>query len=79
MIQTIVNNNLYNVNANFICIGTDEVKLWASDDASPFVISLNTEEDFDANGLNYQDYADMKVGEIRNETNYEGIMVIRIK
>lgn len=79
MIQTIVNNNLYNVNAKYICIGTDEIKSWSSDDARPFVIFLNTEEDFDTNGLDHEDYADMKVGEIRNETNYEGIMVIRIK
>jgi len=79
MIQTIVNNNLYDVNANFICIGTDEIKLWSSDDASPFVIFLNTKVDFDANGLDYEDYADMIVGEVRSEANYEGIMVIRIK
>jgi hypothetical protein len=35
--------------------------------------------DFDANGLDYEDYADMIVGEVRSEANYEGIMVIRIK
>ena len=65
--------------ANFICIGTDEIKMWATDDAKPFAVLLNTEEDFDANGLDYEDYADMKVGETRNEGTYEGVMVIRIK
>ena len=53
--------------------------MWATDDAKPFAILLNTEEDFDANGLDYEDYADMKVGETRNEGTYEGVMVIRIK
>jgi hypothetical protein len=64
---------------NFICIGTDEIKMWATEDAKPFVILLNTEEDFDANGLDYEDYADMKVSETRNDGMYEGIIVIRIK
>lgn len=65
--------------ANFICIGTNDIKMWAIDDAKPFVILLNTEEDFDANGLDYEDYADMKVSETRNDGMHEGIIVIRIK
>lgn len=69
----------FELNAKFICIGTEEIKMWAVDDAKPFIILLNTEEDFDANGLNYQDYADMQVSETRNDGMYEGIIVIRIK
>jgi hypothetical protein len=69
----------FDLDANFICIGTNDIKMWANDNAKPFVILLNTEEDFDANGLDYEDYADMKVSETRNDGMYEGIIVIRIK
>ena len=72
------NGELNTINAKYVVIGTNDIKLWT--DGEPFVVALDTEDDFDANGLDYEDYKDMKVGETRDSCSMEeGIMVIRIR
>ena len=72
------NGKLNTINAKYVVIGTNDIKLWT--DGEPFVVALDTEDDFDANGLDYEDYKDMKVGETRDSCSMEeGIMVIRIR
>ena len=72
------NGKLNTINTKYVVIGTNDIKLWT--DGEPFVVALDTEDDFDANGLDYEDYKDMKVGETRDSCSMEeGIMVIRIR
>ena len=72
------NGELNTINTKYVVIGTNDIKLWT--DGEPFVVALDTEDDFDANGLDYEDYKDMKVGETRDSCSMEeGIMVIRIR
>ena len=72
------NGELYTISARYVAIGTKEIENWS--DGEPFVIALNTEEDFDKNGLDYEDYKDMKVGETKDSCSIEeGILVIRIR
>lgn len=73
------NGKLVDVTAKFLGIGTSEIRLWAGDDAVPFVVSMDTKSDFDASGFNYEDYSDMEVGEVRKDGDFEGIIVIKIK
>lgn len=70
------NGTLINITAKFIAIGTSQINLWT--DGLPFIVTMNTEEDFDVNGFDYNDYADMSVGEVREDNDYEGIMVVRM-
>lgn len=71
------NGELNTIKAKYIAIGTKEIENWT--DGEPFVIALDTEEDFEKNGFDYEDYKDMKVGEIKDSCSvYEGILVIRI-
>lgn len=63
----------------FIAVGTTDITSWASDGASPFVLPMQGDEDFDRNGFDFAEYQDMEVGEVRHEGNYEGIMVIRVQ
>lgn len=72
------NGEIVGFNAKFLAVGTTEIREWSSKDAQPFVLPMETEDDFDRNGFDYEDYADMNVGEVRKEELYEGIIVIRI-
>lgn len=72
------NGELNTINTKYVVIGTKEIKNWT--DCEPFVMALDTEEDFDKNGLDYEDYKDMNVGEIKDSCSMEeGILVIRIR
>ena len=72
------NRELNTINAKYVAIGTNDIKLWS--DGEPFVVALDTEDDFDANGLDYENYKDMKVGETKDSClGYEGILIIRIR
>jgi hypothetical protein len=72
------NGELNTINAKYVAIGTKEIENWT--DGEPFVIALDTEDDFDKNGFDYKDYKDMKVGETKDSCSiYEGILVIRIR
>lgn len=72
------NGELTTINTKYVAIGTNDIKNWS--DGEPFVIALDTEDDFDRNGFDYEDYKDMKVGETRDSCSvYEGILVIRIR
>ena len=72
------NGTLVNFNASFLLIGTSEISNWT--DGKPFIVPLETEDDFSHNGLDYADFANMKVGEMEsNPDDYEGIYVIRMK
>ena len=74
---TLKNDTLTEIEGTFIMVGTDEIKAWTP--AEAFIVSLQTEEDFDRNGVDYEEYQDMKVGEIRTDFDYEGMMIIRVK
>ena len=72
------NGQLNTINTKYVVIGTKEIENWT--DGEPFVMALDTEEDFDKNGLDYEDYKDMKVGETKDSCSMEeGILVIRIR
>lgn len=74
------NGTLVDFSAKFLLVGTIEVREWASENAEPFIVPLDTEEDFDNNGIDYAEYVDMKVGEIRNNPDdYEGVHIIRMR
>lgn len=76
--STLQNGELQTINAKYVVIGTDEIKAWT--DGEPFVIALNTEEDFERNGLEYKNYKNMALGETKDSCSiYEGILVIRVK
>lgn len=79
MEKNILKNGVLNtINAKFVVIGTKEIENWTN--GEPFVIALNTEEDFEQNGLDYENYKDMKVGETKDSCSMEeGILVIRIR
>ena len=40
------NGEIVNFNAKFLAVGTTEVREWSSDDAQPFVLPMETEDDF---------------------------------
>ena len=72
------NGELNTINTKYVVIGTKEIENWTH--CEPFVMALDTEEDFDKNGLDYEDYKDMNVGEIKDSCSMEeGILVIRIR
>ena len=72
------NGELNTINAKYVAIGTKEIENWSN--GEPFVIALNTEEDFENNGFDYENYKDMNVGETKDSCSvYEGILVIRIR
>lgn len=66
------------INSKFIVVGTKDINNWSN--GEPFLIQLDTEEDFQKNGLgSMADYMGMKVGEeMRDIDGYEGIILIRI-
>ena len=43
------NGELNTINAKYIAIGTKEIENWTN--GEPFVMTLDTEEDFEKNGL----------------------------
>lgn len=63
----------------FLAVGTSEITTWACDGATPFVLPMQSDEDFDKNGFDFAEYQDMRVGEVRQEGDYEGVMVIRLQ
>lgn len=74
------NNNLLGIEGSFIVVGTSDIELWTN--GKPFVVSLETEEDFIENGFTNAEYEEckkMNVGESRSDFDYEGIILIRIK
>ena len=72
------NGELNAINTKYIAIGTKEIENWTN--GEPFVIALNTEEDFENNGFDYENYKDMNVGDTKDSCSvYEGILVIRIR
>lgn len=72
------NGELNTITAKYVAIGTKEIENWTN--GEPFVIALDTEEDFERNGFDYEYYKDMKVGETKDSCSvYEGILVIRIR
>ena len=68
---------VYDFEAKYLGIGTEEIKDWT--DGEPFIIPLNTEEDFYHNGFVYTQYQNMSVGEIRRDEHFNGVYVIRMK
>ena len=75
---TLKSNEIYDVTSKFVLVGTKGIENWT--DGMPFIIALDNEDDFFMNGLEYDDYKDMEIGDI--ETNldvYEGLMLIRIR
>jgi len=52
------NGEFYDINAKYVAIGTEFR-------GNPFLVALDTEDDFDANGLDYEDFKNMKVGETK--------------
>lgn len=78
MEKILKNGELNTINAKYVAIGTNDIKLWS--EGEPFVIALDTEDDFESNGFDYENYKDMKVGETRDSCSvYEGILVVRIR
>ena len=78
MEQILKNGVLNTINAKFVAIGTKEIEMWSC--GKPFIIALDTEDDFEQNGLNYENYKNMNVGEIKDSCSMEeGILVIRIQ
>lgn len=76
--NSLKNGELNTINAKYVAIGTKEIENWT--DGEPFIIALDTEEDFESNGFDYENYKDMKVGETKDSCSiYEGILVIRIR
>ena len=72
------NGELNTINAKYVAIGTKEIENWTN--GEPFVMTLDTEEDFEKNGLDYENYKDMNVGETKDScSDYDGILVIRIR
>ena len=72
------NGELNTINTKYIAIGTKEIENWTN--GEQFVIALNTEEDFEKNGLDYENYKDMNVGETKDSCSvYDGVLVIRIR
>jgi hypothetical protein len=72
------NGELNAINAKYVAIGTKDIENWSN--GEPFIIALNTEEDFENNGFDYENYKDMNVGETKDSCSvYEGILVIRIR
>ena len=63
----------------FIAVGTSDIATWACDGATPFVIPMQSDDDFNRNGFDFAEYQDMVVGEVRHEKDYEGVMVIRLQ
>jgi len=77
MEKTLKNGELTNLDCKFILVETNDIEAWT--DGKPFIIALNTEDDFDANGLDYDDFKDMNVSEIMTDLDgYEGTIIIRI-
>ena len=68
------NGELNTINAKYIAIGTKEIENWTN--GEPFVMTLDTEEDFEKNGLDYENYKDMTKDSC---SVYDGILVIRIR
>ena len=77
MADVLKNNVVTSIEGSYLVVGDTEIMLWT--DGKPFVLSLETEDDFSANGINYADFKDMHVGEVRNNFDYEGLSIIRIK
>ena len=65
-----------NTTFTYLLIGTEEIKAWTP--AEPFVEVLKLEKDFLMNGCNYETYKDMKIGEVRKDEDYEGILIVRL-
>lgn len=80
MDKELKNDELKRIEGSFLMIGTSEIGSWTK--GQPFVVSMETLEDFILNGFDEYEYADlqnMKVGEMRKDFDYEGIYVIRVK
>jgi len=78
MEKTLKNGELNTINSKYVAIGTNDIKLWTN--GEPFIVALDTKDDFIKNGLYYEEYKDMKVGETKDSCSMEeGILVIRIK
>ena len=72
-----MNGKIKDLNCKFMLVGTKEIEKWT--EGKPFVAFLNTEYDFNINGLDKSEFEDMKVSEVRtNLDDYEGTMIIRI-
>lgn len=77
MEKTLKNGELTNLDCKFVLIGTKDIEAWT--DGKPYIIALNTEDDFFANGLEYDDFKDMSVSETMTDLDgYEGTIIIRI-
>ena len=67
------NGELNSINANYVAIGTGFR-------GNPFLVALDTEDDFDANGLDYEDFEYMKVGETKKYYSIcATILMVRIR
>ena len=65
-------------NARWLLIGTSEIGAWTI--AEPFVIPIESEQEFIDNGVDdYDECKQMKVGQIREDDDYEGVYIMRIK
>ena len=71
------NGELYDINAKFVVVGTSQINIWT--DGAPFVIAIDTRDDAEKNGLDYDKLLKMNVGDVANDEYYDGILVIRIK
>ena len=68
-------NNL-EIKSKYVLIGTANIVSWT--DANPFIIGLNTLDDFirAGAGMYYEECKDMRIDEVKNV--YDGVFVIRI-
>ena len=72
-----MNGKINDLNCKYVLIGTEEISSWT--EGKPFMVFLNTEYDFESNGLTKSDFEDMKVSEVRTDLDdYKGTMIIRI-
>lgn len=72
------NGELYSIGGKYVMIGTSEIEMWT--DGKPFIVPLETMEDFETNGISYADVKDMAIGDVKRDLDdYEGTMLIRIK
>ena len=71
------NGYFTNIEGSFLMVGTE--KFTTSTDDNPFVVSLESVDDFEVQGLDYADFADMEVGDALKDKEFDGILIIRIK
>lgn len=76
--KSLKNGVINTIKSKYVAIGTADISMWTN--GEPFIIALDTEQDFEDNGFDFDNYKDMKVGDIKDSCSMEeGILVIRIR